>query len=125
MALILIRAMNKKKALNGLADIERHGKLDIIGRPKNISLEKVYDVTQRVLKQKPRDDIKIAILIKVKQDTTKSIINLRKIHPPVHVIVISEEYPEYESLSKEYKKSKVFKGYYSSKGKNNKKKDSK
>ena len=34
MALILIRAMNKKKALNGLANLERHAKLSIIGKPK-------------------------------------------------------------------------------------------
>ena len=51
MALILVRAMNKKKALNGLADIERHAKLSIIGKPRKVSLKSVHDVTKRVLKQ--------------------------------------------------------------------------
>ncbi len=119
MALVLIRAMNKKKALNGLADIERHANLNIVGRPKTVDLKKVYDVTKRVIKQNPRDDIKLAILVRVKEDTTKSIMNLRKIHPPVHIIVISEEYPEYERLNEEFDKAKVFRGYYSSKNKNN------
>ncbi|MCD7781305.1 MAG: DUF356 domain-containing protein [Methanosphaera sp.] len=117
MALILVRAMNKNKALNGLADLERHANLTIEGKPKTISSEAVYDVTRRVLKQKPRDDITLNILVKVKEDTTKSIVNLRKIHPPVHVIVISEEYPEYEDLMNQYNNLKVFKGYYSSKTK--------
>ncbi len=118
MALILIRAMNKKKALNALADLERHAKLTIIGKPKTIDLSKAYNVTKRILKKEPRGDIKLAILVKVKEDTTVSIMNLRKIHPPAHIIVISEEYPEFNDLKKEYNKSKVFDGYYSSKSKN-------
>ena len=120
MALILIRAMNKKKALNGLADLERHAKLSIIGKPKTVSIDSVYDVTKKVLKQEPRNDIKLAILVKVQENTTTSIMNLRKIHPPVHIIVISEEYPEYKTLNKEFNKAKVFDGYYSSKSKSSK-----
>ncbi len=121
MALILIRAMNKKKALNVLADLERHAKLTIDGKPKIVSLDKVYDVTKRVIKQKPRDDIKVPILVQVKEDTTVSIINIKKTHPPAHVIVISEEYPEYPELIEEFKKAKVFDVYYSSKKKKEKK----
>lgn len=121
MALILIRAMNKKKALNCLADLERHAKLTIVGKPKSISLEKIFDVTKRVIKQNPRNDIKLAILVKVEEDTTDSILKIRKIHPPAHVIVVSEEYPEYNKLLEDYNKSKVFDGYYSSKNKKDKK----
>ena len=121
MALILIRAMNKKKALNVLADLERHANLNIVGKPKVVSLDKVYDVTKRVIKQKPRDDIKVPVLVQVKEDTTVSIMNIRKTHPPAHVIVISEEYPEYADLMKEFDKARVFDGYYSSKNKKNKK----
>ncbi len=121
MALILIRAMNKKKALNVLADLERHANLNIVGKPKVVSLDKVYEVTKRVIKQKPRDDIKVPVLVQVKEDTTVSIMNIRKTHPPAHVIVISEEYPEYADLMKEFDKARVFDGYYSSKNKKNKK----
>ena len=121
MAFILIRAMNKKKALNSLADIERHGKLTIIGKPKQISIKKAYTLTKRILKKEPRGDIKIAVLVKVKESTTESIMNLRKIHPPAHLIVISEEYPEYDVMCEEFKKAKIFDGYYSSKNKSNSK----
>ncbi|RAP51545.1 MAG: hypothetical protein BZ138_04920 [Methanosphaera sp. rholeuAM270] len=117
MALILIRAMNKKKALNCLADLERHANLTITGKPKAISLDKIFDVTKRVIKQNPRNDIKVAVLVKVNEKTTDSILSIRKIHPPAHVIVVSEEYPEYAALLKDYNKAKVFDGYYSSKKK--------
>lgn len=120
MALILIRAMNKKKALNALADLERHANLSIIGKPKSVSLDKIMDVTKRVIKQNPRNDIKVAILVQVKESTTDSIVRIRKIHPPAHIIVISEEYPEYNTLLKEFDKSRVFDGYYSSKKKEEK-----
>ena len=109
MALILIRAMNRKKALNGLADLERHANLTIVGKPKSISLDKIHDVTKRVIKQEPRNDIKVAVLVKVEEDTTVSIMNLR-----------SEEYPEYKTLNNEYYNAKVFDGYYSAKNKSKK-----
>ena len=121
MALILIRAMNRKKALNVLADLERHANLTIMGKPKSVSSGDVYEVTKRVIKQKPRDDIKVPVLVRVQEDTTTSIVNIRKTHPPAHVIVISEEYPEYERLMDIFNKAKVFDGYYSSKKKKSKK----
>jgi len=115
MALILVRAMNKKKALNALADIERHAQLNFVDKPRKIGLDKIVDVTRRVIKQNPRDDIKVAVLVKVQQDTTKSIMSIKKTHPPAHIIVVSEEYPEYKDLIREYDSLKVFDGYYSSK----------
>lgn len=121
MALILIRAMDRKKALNVLADLERHAKLTIKGKPKSVSSEDVYEVTKRVIKQKPRDDIKVPVLVQVQENTTTSILNIRKTHPPAHVIVISEEYPEYEGLMDVFSKAKVFDGYYSSKRNKSKK----
>lgn len=121
MSLILIRAMNKKKALNALADMERHAKLTIVGKPKRIELSKIVDVTKRVIKQNPRDDIKVAVLVKVEENTTTSIMNIRKTHPPAHVIVVSEEYPEYKQLDDNFDNLPVFQGYYSLKSNNRKK----
>lgn len=118
MALILIRAMNKKKALNALADIERHAKLTIVGKPKRIELSKIVDVTRRVIKQNPRDDIKVAVLVKVNENTTTSIMNIRKTHPPAHLIVVSEEYPEYDVLNNDFDNLPIFQGYYSLKSSN-------
>ncbi len=124
MALILIRAMNKRKVLNTLADIERHAKLNIIDKPRIIGIDKVNKVTKRVIKQNPREDIKLAVLAKVQEDTTYTILKIRKIHPPAHIIVISEEYPEYESLNNSFSKLKILNGYYSYKDNDSKKRAS-
>lgn len=110
--------MNKKKALNALADLERHAKLTFDGKPRSIPVEDIVDVTKRVIKQEPRSDIKVAVLVKVQESTTKSIMSIKKIHPPAHIIVVSEEYPEFESLNKQFSTLKVFQGYYSLKNKN-------
>ena len=115
MALILIRAMKKKKALNAIADIERHAGLSIKGKPRIIDVNDIFDVTKRVIKQDPRDDIKFAILVMVQESTTKSIMAIRKTHPPAHIIVVSEEYPEFKVLNDKFYKLKEFEGYYSSK----------
>ncbi|MDO5824826.1 MAG: hypothetical protein BZ137_08095 [Methanosphaera sp. rholeuAM130] len=115
MSLILIRALNKKKALNALADIERHAKLSIDGKPRVIDVDEVEGIAKRILGQKPKSDIKLAILVRVSESTTKSIMSIKKIHPPAHLIVVSEEYPEYDGLNKKFSTLKVFQGYYSMK----------
>ena len=79
MSLILIRAINKKKALNALADIERHAKLSIDGKPRVIDVEDVEDITRRILKQKPKSDIKLAILVRTSESTTKSIMSIKAV----------------------------------------------
>jgi hypothetical protein len=40
---------------------------------------------------------------------------IRKTHPPAHIIVVSEEYPEFKVLNDTFYKLKEFEGYYSSK----------
>ena len=41
--------------------------------------------------------------MKVEEDTTLSIIRIKKIHPPAHVVVISDEYEDYQKLKKSLK----------------------
>jgi len=54
----------------------------------------------------------------VEEDTTKSIMQVRKIHPPAHLVVISDEYEDYSNLKKSFRELVPFKGYYSRKSKN-------
>jgi hypothetical protein len=115
LSLILIRAANKKKALNALADIERHAKLTIDGKPRLLDVDEAEDVTRSILKQKPKSVVNLAVLVRVQESTTTSIMNIKKIHPPAHLIVISEEYPVYEELNKKFSSLKTFQGYYSMK----------
>jgi hypothetical protein len=115
MAFILIRAESQKKILNALADLERHAKLKISGKPKIISPELADEAIERILKQKLRSKTKWAVMVLVDEDTTKSIMQVRKIHPPAHIVVLSKEYEDYSNLKNIYKELLPLKGYYSGK----------
>jgi len=116
MALILIRAEEQGKLLNTLADIERHAGLKISGDPRIIDSKKADQIATKILKQTLRSKSEIAVLVKVIDDTTKSIVNIRKIHPPAHIVVISEEYADFKELENLFYKLSAFNGYYSHKG---------
>jgi uncharacterized protein len=115
MTLILIRAENQTKILNSLADIERHAGLKINGTPKIIDTTLADKYAMSILNAKLRSKSKIAVLISVQEDTTRSILQIRKIHPPAHLVVISKEYPQWEKLKKIFSTLPPLKGYYSAK----------
>lgn len=115
MAFILIRADSTNKILNALADLERHAQLKISGKPKIIAPELADEVIGRILKQKIKTKSKWAVMVQVEEDTTKSIMQVRKIHPPAHLVVISNEYEDYSNLKDIFGELIPFKGYYSGK----------
>lgn len=115
MALILIRADNQGKLLNALADIERHANLKIAGSPKIINPQIADRIAKGILKQDLRSKCEISTLVKVLEDTTKSIMHIKKIHPPAHIVVISDEYNEFEEIKQMYNRLPPLKGYYSHK----------
>jgi len=115
MALILIRAGNHEKLLNALADIERHANLKIASKPKIIDSKKADMFAKRILKQNLRTESKIAVIVKVLEDTTKSIMHIKKIHPPAHIMIVSDEYSEFEEIKRLYTILPPLKGYYSHK----------
>ena len=119
MALILIRAEDQGKLLNTIADIERHAGLKVAGKPRILNPKTADEIAGKILKQKLRSKSSIAVLVGVEDDTTKSIVNIRKIHPPAHVIVISEEYGEFKELIQLFNELTYLKGYYSHKNKEN------
>lgn len=115
MSIILIRAASKKKLLNALADLERHAGLKIAGKPRMIDSKKADNLAEKILKQKIRTESQIAVILRVLEDDTLSIMQIKKIHPPAHLVVVSQEYNSYEEIKKLYAVSSPFKGYYSHK----------
>lgn len=115
MALILIRADSQEKLLNAIADTERHAKLKIRGKPRIIDATKADNIVKDIIKQNIRSKSKIAAILMVEEDSTKSIMHIKKIHPPAHLIVISNEYAAFNDIKKLYATAPVLKGYYSHK----------
>jgi uncharacterized protein len=121
MSLVLIRGENQTKILNSLADMERYAKLKIQGKPRLLDPKKADKCAQTIIGTPLRTKSKIAVLVSVEQDATRSIVQIRGIHPPAHLMVISEEYSQWGEMKKIFGTLPPLKGYYSSKIKNTKK----
>ena len=98
MALILIRGENKSKLLSAVSDMERHGSLTLTSKPKLISAEFADSLVEQILKSKIKTSSNVATAFFVKEDTTLSILKIKQIHPPAHVVVVSNEYKGYDEL---------------------------
>ena len=118
MALILIRGESNSKLLNAIADMERHGNLNLVTKPKVVDAGFADEIVENILNSKLRTKSNVATAFFVQEDTTLSIIQIKKIHPPAHVVVISDEYDYYKELKKYLENANSFKGYNSHKAKN-------
>ncbi|MDR0900887.1 MAG: DUF356 domain-containing protein [Methanobrevibacter sp.] len=115
MALILIRGDNNSKLLNAIADIERHAKLSLNNKPQKIDSNFADDIVESILNSPLRTKSKVATAFFIKEDITLAIMQIKKIHPPAHVVVVSDEYEEYAKLKEKLGDAPIFGGYYSSK----------
>ena len=118
MALILVRGENNTKLLSAIADIEKHGNLNLITKPKVIDSNFADSLVENILNSKLKTKSNVATAFFVKEDATLSIMQIKKIHPPAHVVVVSDEYEGYEKLYRMLDSSKEFSGYHFSKAKN-------
>jgi hypothetical protein len=118
MALILIRGENNSKLLNAIADMERHGNLNVVTQPKVVDAVFADSLVEGILNSKLKTKSNVATAFFVKEDTTLSIMQVKKIHPPAHVVVVSDEYDAYQKLCDVMDSSSAFQGYNSHKAKN-------
>ncbi|MCQ2738180.1 MAG: DUF356 domain-containing protein [archaeon] len=123
MALILVRGDNNSKLLNAIADIERHANLNLITKPKMIDSKFADKIVEKILKAPLRTKSNVATAFHIKEDVTLAIMQVKKIHPPAHVVVVSDEYDGFDELNEKVANARVFKGYYSNKSKGTKLKD--
>ncbi len=116
MSLIIIRADSNEKILNAIADLERHGGLKVIGKPRLMRRELADRLASSILGGPLRSRASAAAAVEVEEDDTESIMAVRRIHPPAHLIVVSSEYDEYGELRDIFRNLRVMRGYYSHKG---------
>ena len=113
MALILIRGENKPKLLSAISDMERHGNLTLTTKPKVISAEFADSLVEQILKSKLKTNSNVATAFFVKEDTTSSILKIKQIHPPAHIVVVSPEYKGYNELKEKLTIAHDMDGYQS------------
>ena len=114
-ALILIRGENNSKLLSAIADMERHGNLNLTTKPKMVDASFADSLVEGILNSKLKTRSKVATAFFVKEDTTLSIMQIKKIHPPAHVVVVSDEYGEYSKLEYVLNSAAEFSAYHSNK----------
>ncbi len=115
MALILVRGENNSKLLSAIADMERHGNLNLTTKPKVVDAAFADSLVEGILNSKLKTKSNVATAFFVKEDTTLSIMQVKKIHPPAHVVVVSDEYDAYSKLEYVLNNAKNFKEYHSNK----------
>lgn len=118
MALILIRGESNAKLLTTISDLEHHANLNLISTPKGIDPYFADSLVEGILNSKLRTKSNVATAFFVKEDTTLSILQIKKIHPPAHVVVVSDEYDGYNKLSELLDTAELFQGYHSHKARN-------
>ena len=123
MALVLIRGENNAKILNAIADVERHAKLNLTTKPKKIDANYADKIVEKILNAPLRTKSKVATAFRIKEDTATAIVQVKKIHPPAHIVVISNDYDDYKELNKMVDNAAVFRGYYSGKKQSTQMKD--
>lgn len=114
-ALILIRGENNSKLLSAIADMERHGNLNLTTKPKMVDASFADSLVEGILNSKLKTRSKVATAFFVKEDTTLSIMQIKKIHPPAHVVVVSDEYGAYSKLEYVLNSAAEFSAYHSNK----------
>lgn len=123
MALILIRGENNSKILNAIADVERHANLNLTTKPKRIDAKYADKIVEKILNAPLRTKSDVATVFRVKEDTATAIVQVKKIHPPAHIVVISNDYEDYNELNKTLNSAPIFRGYYSGKKQSTQMKD--
>lgn len=123
MALILIRGENNTKLLNVIADVERHAHLTLSSKPKQLDSKFADSIVEKILKSKLRNKSKVACAFFTREDPTVCILQIKKIHPPAHIVIVSDEYKEFSELKNKLNKAPNFEGYYSHKSNGTKLKD--
>ena len=118
MALILIRGESNAKLLTTISDLENHANLNLVSTPKVIDPYFADSLVEGILNSKLRTKSNVATAFFVKEDTTLSILQIKKIHPPAHVVVVSDEYEGYNKLNELLDVSELFQGYHSHKARN-------
>lgn len=94
----MVRADNELKLKTAISDLRKHGKLEFSFLPKQLSPEYADQILVDIMKCELKKQCNIAALIGLNNSAGAAIDALRKIHPPAHVIIVSNRYEVYDEL---------------------------
>ena len=99
----LIRADDPDKVKIALHDLETYGHIQFSENPKNIATKYADQILMSVMGGMLKNECCSASLVQLETPPGAAISNLKKIHPPAHIIIISPRHDQiYEELLNNY-----------------------
>ncbi|WNY25779.1 DUF356 domain-containing protein [Methanolapillus millepedarum] len=99
----LIRADDPDKVKIALHDLETYGHMQFSDNPKNIATKYADQILMNVMSVTLKNECCSASLVQLDTPPGAAISNLKKIHPPAHIIIISPRHEKvYEELMNNY-----------------------
>ncbi|PTD93937.1 hypothetical protein C9439_05065 [archaeon SCG-AAA382B04] len=98
----VVRADNRSKLETALSDLEEHANLEIPETPKKIEARKADEILVEVLDSPLEQKCNDAAVCKLKEDPASVINTIKGIHPPAHVVVVSERHDVFDVLNEDY-----------------------
>ena len=99
----LIRADDPDKVKIALHDLETYGHMQFSENPKNIATKYADQILMNVMGSMLKNECCAASLVQLETPPGAAISNLKKIHPPAHIIIISPRHERiYDELMRNY-----------------------
>lgn len=99
----LIRADDPDKVKIALHDLETYGHMQFCEKPKNIATKYADQILMNVMSTNLKCECCAASVVQLSTPPGAAISNLKKIHPPAHIIIISPRHDRfYEELRNNY-----------------------
>ncbi|HII93420.1 MAG TPA: DUF356 domain-containing protein [Methanosarcina sp.] len=100
----LIRGENEEKILITLNDLKEYGDAQFSTLPKVVTPEYADKVLIRVMGGKLKKPCSRAVVVGLETPARVMIRNLRTIHPPAHVVIISPFHEDFRPMAAAYTK---------------------
>ena len=97
-AYAVIRADNELKLKTAINDLKKHGKLEFSIIPKQLPPDFADQLLVEVMNTDLKKQCNVAAIIGLNSSAGAAIDALRKIHPPAHIIIVSNRYEIFSEL---------------------------
>ena len=97
-AYAVIRADNELKLKTAINDLKKHGKLEFSIIPKQLPPDFADQLLVEVMNTDLKKQCNVDAIIGLNSSAGAAIDALRKIHPPAHIIIVSNRYEIFSEL---------------------------
>lgn len=98
----VIRADNRDKLETALSDLENHANLELSNHPKKIESNKADEILVEILNSPLKQQCNDTAVCELQEDPASVINTIKGIHPPAHIVVVSERHNIFDPLSDRY-----------------------